>query len=65
MWINNKKSVNIARLHSIFFSIFMGCQNGNENVFHGFGNLVILHWKDFGNMLRVVYLNPVLRYLRS
>ena len=31
------------------FSVFMGFQNANENVFHGFGNVV--NWKSFANVL--------------
>ena len=29
----------------------MGLQNVNENVFHGFGNLVIWLWKSLGGIV--------------
>jgi len=32
----------------------MGFQNVNENIFHGFENLVIWLWKSLGNMFRVI-----------
>jgi len=30
-----------------------GLQNVNENVFHGFGNLVIWRWKISGKVLKI------------
>ena len=47
-----RRSWNIT-LKIAFFSIFMGFQNANENVFHGFGNLVIWLWKSIGNVLEL------------
>ena len=41
------------------FSIFIGLQNGNENVFHGLGNLVIWLWKSCGNFFKGICTNPV------
>ena len=37
----------------------MEFQNANENVFHGFGNLVISLQKRFGNVLKVASTNIV------
>ena len=55
------KIINSA-LKIAFFSIFMGFQSSNANVFHGFGNLVILLWKSFVNMLRVVCTNTACKF---
>ena len=35
-------------------------ENVSRNVLHGFENLVIWLWKSFGNMLRVVCVDPVM-----
>ena len=40
------------------FIILWGFQNANENVLHGFGNLVIWRWKSFGNIFEGVCANP-------
>ena len=36
----------------------MGLQNTNENVYHGFGNLVIWLWKSFGIIVKGVRMKP-------
>ena len=57
---NTKRSLPKIHKYSIgnnVFPIFMVFQNAYENVFDGFGNLVVWLWKSFGNML--VFANPV------
>ena len=39
------------------FSIFMGLQNTNENMFHCFGNFVAWLWKSSGNTVKGVCTN--------
>ena len=43
----------------------MGFQNANENVFYGFGILIVWLWKSFGNIFKGVRTYPVegLNYL--
>ena len=41
------------------FCIVMGCQNANEEEFHGFGSLVIWLWKTAGYFFKGVCTNPV------
>ena len=36
------------------FSIFIGLQNGNENVFHGFEKLGTWLWKSIGKVLKIL-----------
>ena len=36
----------------------MGLQNANENVFHGFRNLVFWHWKSFGIIVKGFFTIP-------
>ena len=41
------------------FSIAMVFQNANENELHGFRNLVIWLWKNFGNISKGVFTTPL------
>ena len=34
-------------------SIYVGFQNANENVFHGFGDSIIYLWKLYGKILEM------------
>ena len=57
------RKVTKSSIENSVFSIFMGSQNVNENVFHGLGNLVIWLGKSFGNIFEGVCTNPV--YLQN
>ena len=59
---HNPPKIHKYSIKNSVFPIFIRFQNTYENLFHGFGNLVIWLWKSFGNMLRVVFMNPVFRH---
>ena len=44
---NLPKIIKYSIENNAFLFIFIELQNGNENVFHGFGNLVIWLWNSF------------------
>ena len=57
--IQNRSHQKIIKcIVKIAFFMALGCQNPNENRFHGFGNLVIWLSKRYGNIPKGVCTNP-------